>query len=312
MKQKSLWHISSTKSEIREENQSENSSLLKVETLFSGISLGTEKLVASGKIPISMYEKMKVPYMEGNFDFPLKYGYSLVGKTKKKQLVHLMHPHQNTSLVDEKNCFYFSDKISPIVATQFSNLETVVNALWTSEVKKNDTVLVCGTGSVGILLAKTLKDYVNANVYIKEINNEKIEKLKSLGFEIADDKMEFDMTFNVSANEIGLQYCIDHTTTEGKIIELSWYGDNYIKLNLGENFHYKRLQIISSQVSEIPKKQQAVFDFFSRKKLVEKLMLQIDYLPLISNIISFEDLPKFFNEIRNQKGTEHFITVVEY
>jgi threonine dehydrogenase-like Zn-dependent dehydrogenase len=312
MSPKSLWHIASNFSEIREESPSNDGSFIEVEALYSSISIGTEILVATGKVPLEMHDKMTVPYMEGSFNFPLKYGYSLVGKTRAQELVHVMHPHQSAIVVNPKSCFYFSDTINPIVATQFSNLETVVNALWTSEVTKEDTVLVCGSGSVGILLAKTLKDYVGAKVYVKEVNEEKVRKLRLLGFDIAEDFMNFDIAFNVSANENGLQYCIDHMVTEGKIIELSWYGTKKVELNLGTDFHYKRLQILSSQVSEIPKKYQGEFDFVSRKKRVEKIMLQVDFLPLITNIIPFEELPQFFSDIRINKPQNHFITIVKY
>lgn len=312
MKHKSLWHISSNESKIIEENTIENKSLLEIEAIYSSLSIGTEKLVATGKVPLSMYDKMSVPYMDGSFEFPIKYGYSLVGKTKKNELVHVMYPHQTKIYVAQEDCFLFSEKINPMVATQFSNLETVVNAIWTSNVKNENTVLVCGTGSVGVLLAQTLKKHIGARVYIKDNNEIKVQKLLSLGFEKEHDNMEFDICFNVSASENGLQYCIDHTITEGKIIELSWYGTKKVQLDLGSNFHYKRLQIISCQVSNIPIEKQSQFTFFKRKKLVEQLLLEVDYLPFITNIVDFEKLPHFFEEIRNKKPQNHFINIVKY
>jgi len=314
METKSFWHTSKDNSEIRIEKPLDNvdAKSVFVKSRYSAISLGTEKLVAIGNIPEELFTKMKVPYMDGNFDFPIKYGYSLVGKTTDNKWVHVMHPHQNQVVVPAENCYYLSEKTNPIIATQISNLETVVNAIWTSNVKKGDTVLVCGTGSIGILLAQTLKQYCKTEVYIKEINPEKREKLVGLGFQICNSKMEYDICFNVSSSEHGLQYCINHTKTEGKIIELSWYGNKPISLNLGSNFHYKRLQIISSQVSEIPIGMRNNFDFSSRKKLVEELINSIDYKPLISNIISFEELPDFFKKVRNNEPNNDFITVVKY
>lgn len=309
---KSLWHIAATASKIIEEDVITTTSSLEVDTLYSAISLGTELLVATGKVPQALHHKMNVPYMSGHFEFPIKYGYSLVGKTKNKELVHVMHPHQNKIHVSKEDCFYFSEKINPIVATQFSNLETVVNAIWTSNVQKNQKVLVCGTGSVGILLAETLKKHIGANVFVKETNLVKQQKLQALNFDLASDDDEFEICFNVSASEHGLQFCINHTITEGKIIELSWYGTEKVQLDLGGDFHYKRLQIVSSQVSDIPIKQKSNYTFFTRKKLVEQLMLDIDYLPLITNIVSFDELPIFFDELRNNKPNNHFITIVKY
>jgi threonine dehydrogenase-like Zn-dependent dehydrogenase len=314
MQTKSFWHTSKKSSEIRTQNLEissiENPIIIK--SAYSAISLGTEKLVALGNIPTEMFAKMKVPYMSGDFNFPVKYGYSLVGQTPENNWVHVMHPHQNCEIVNSEDCYFLSDKTDLLVATQISNLETIVNAIWTSKVKANDRVLVCGTGSIGVLLAKTVKEYCKANVFVEENNPVKREKLVDFGFQLCNTKTDYDICFNVSASENGLQYCIDHCTTEGKIIELSWYGNKPVLLQLGGNFHYKRLQIISSQVSEIPIEMEKDFDFLSRKKLVEKLINLVDYKPLISNIIEFEKLPEFFEKIRKNQPNNDFITVVKY
>ncbi|MFB9076182.1 hypothetical protein ACFFLS_05445 [Flavobacterium procerum] len=312
---KALWHNDKNKSEIKTEqldlgnlNQS-----IKLHSRYSSISLGTEKLVANGEIPIDLYTKMKVNYMQGSFDFPIKYGYSLVGETEDHRWAHLMHPHQNQIMVNEEDCYFFSDEnINPLVATQFSNLETVINAIWASKVKKTDTVLVCGAGSVGVLLAQTIKKHIGATVFVAETNPIKKEKLKQSGFELCANNLEYDIAFNVSANQKGLQYCIDHTIEEGKIIELSWYGNNPVLLYLGGNFHYKRLQIISSQVSSIPFDKKEKYNFFTRKQLVENLLKTVDYEFFISNVIPFDDLPHYFAQIRKNKLNDDFITVVKY
>ena len=71
---KALWHINNVKSEIiskeieRQETQREH---LTLATQYSLISTGTEKLVSTGKVPLSLYEIMSVPYMSGSFDLSL-------------------------------------------------------------------------------------------------------------------------------------------------------------------------------------------------------------------------------------------------
>jgi threonine dehydrogenase-like Zn-dependent dehydrogenase len=168
-------------------------------------------------------------------------------------------------------------------------------------------VLVCGVGSIGVLLAETLKNYCKAVVFVKETNDYKLDFLLKKGFSIAEENQEFHLCFHVSATQNGLQYCIDHSAKEGKIIELSWYGNNAISIRLGEKFHYSRLQIISSQVSEIPFEKAETEDFLSRKKLAEKLLQLIPIRDYIS-LIAFEDLPDYFKNTPKN----HFITVVKY
>lgn len=308
MNYKSFWHLQNNHSEIISESiEMPNSDKIEISSLYSSISLGTETIVSQGKVPPSLHEKMAVPYMVGSFNFPIKYGYSLVGTNNNGALIHVMHPHQTTCWVEEKDCFVCSEQSDPILATQLANMETVINAIWVSDVQPNQKVLVCGLGSVGVLLAETLRGYCQAVVYVKEKDEGKVAILAKNDFTIATETDEFTLSFHVSASEKGLQYCIDHAAEEGKIIELSWYGNHPIQLNLGGNFHYNRLQIISAQVSAIPLIKKNSEDFFSRKKLAEKLVHTIPIRDYIS-LIPFEELPDFFNH----KINTNFITVVKY
>ncbi|MEM8950416.1 MAG: dehydrogenase, partial [Pseudomonadota bacterium] len=76
-----------------------------VETLASGISRGTETLVFQGLVPESQHEKMRAPFQEGGFGFPLKYGYASVGRVVRgpeallQQRVFCLHPHQDRYVV---------------------------------------------------------------------------------------------------------------------------------------------------------------------------------------------------------------------
>src|SRR5262245_22677946 len=69
-----------------------------VRTLVSGVSRGTEALVFAGRVPPSQYQAMRAPLMEGAFPFPVKYGYSAVGRANDGQRVFVLHPHQDVFL----------------------------------------------------------------------------------------------------------------------------------------------------------------------------------------------------------------------
>ena len=47
---------------------------------FGAVSRGTEALVLAGRVPESEFERMRAPFMAGNFPFPVKYGYATVGR----------------------------------------------------------------------------------------------------------------------------------------------------------------------------------------------------------------------------------------
>ncbi len=68
---------------LEQELPDRNNHMLLIESLYSLVSLGTERLVASALMPAAIWNQMAVPYMEGSFSLPCKYGYSLVGRVLK-------------------------------------------------------------------------------------------------------------------------------------------------------------------------------------------------------------------------------------
>ena len=48
---------------------------VRVRTLYTGVSLGTERLVFRGQVAASEYVSMRAPFQEGEFPCPVKYGY---------------------------------------------------------------------------------------------------------------------------------------------------------------------------------------------------------------------------------------------
>ena len=75
-----LWYTAPNQTKIVEETLSPaKAGDCQIRSLFSGVSRGTETLVAAGRVPPSEYERMRAPFMQGVFPFPVKYGYANVG-----------------------------------------------------------------------------------------------------------------------------------------------------------------------------------------------------------------------------------------
>jgi len=309
---RSLWHISDNQSVIRENSaQITSSSYLEIRSQFSLISTGTEKLVAGGGVPESVYNDMKVPYMEGTFPFPIKYGYSLVGKVITEghsmtgKMVHAMHPHQNFCFIKESDLFEIPVNVPAQRATLVANLETALNTIWDAQVNIGDRVLIVGFGMIGSLIARILSFLPAVDFQIIEIDKERSQVAEKFGFQVSDilDKyLKFDIAFHTSATAEGLQTCIDSVGFEGKIIEISWYGNKPVKINLGGSFHSQRKQIISSQVGNLPVKYNARWDMKRRKKIVFKLLENVLFDQHITHFINFGDTLTFFADLRAGKA----------
>lgn len=302
---RALFHMSPVSSCIRSiELPATSKDQLRLKSLYSLISTGTETLVARGEVPQALYNDMRVPFQEGDFSFPIKYGYSLVAQVEGPgelagQTVHLLHPHQDECVVTIDRLYPIPESIPARRATLASNLETVVNAIWDSGISIGDRAVIVGFGMIGSLLARVLSMLPHTELEIREIDRQRITVATNMGFRTNTAiNGTFDLAFHTSASAEGLQYCIDHVGPEGKVIELSWYGGKKTTLELGGTFHSQHKRIISSQVSRIPPARQARWDFARRKDVVFQLLQEPAFDQHITHLVAFESAPSLFDQLR--------------
>ena len=306
-----LWHTSPTTSTIQEVITGAEPGYCTVQSQYSLVSTGTERLVATGNVPTSLHESMKVPYLEGSFSFPIKYGYSLVGRVTQGpldwpgKLVHLLHPHQTACSVRSSDLFIVPKEVPPLRATLASNLETALTALWDAQVMVGDKVLVVGFGMIGALVARLLQGIPAVSLYVYDTDPRRVMMAEQAGFTLAASALDdFDIAFHSSSSEAGLQTSIDAVGTEGKVIELSWYGTQPVQVHLGGSFHQQRKQLISSQVSSLPVHRRARWNFRRRKEVVFELLKNDAFDQHITEVVSFEQLPTLFDRIRQGDRSE--------
>src|SRR4029078_10277043 len=76
-----LWYTARGKAEIGQKTlQPPRPHEVRVRALFGALSRGTEALVLGGRVPRGEFERMRAPFMAGDFPFPVKYGYATVGE----------------------------------------------------------------------------------------------------------------------------------------------------------------------------------------------------------------------------------------
>lgn len=302
---RSLWHIDAGHSEIRSHKLDLQPGQILLHSLYSLISLGTEKTISLGGVPENIYAKMKVPHMEGGFAFPVKYGYSLVASSEDGRCYHLMHPHQDLVSVDPETLTLIPPLIPPVRAVLISNMETALTAYWDAEPNKNEKILIAGFGLIGALTALLLRLKGFDAITIYEPDATRVSLARRLGFHAGDpgfDPGPFDLAFHSSGNPSGLQHCLEVMGLEGRVIELSWYGRQKITLGLGEHFHINRLRIIASQVSSIPLKLQGAWNFAKRKQEVLALLADPCWDNLQIEQVPFESSPAVFDKIRHSQS----------
>ena len=274
-----------------------------VRSLYSAISEGSERLVLAGRVPPELHHSMRVPYMGGDFSFPVKYGYSLAGVVEDGPAnlvgatVHLLHPHQEICCVRVADLFRVPEDVPARRAVLASNMETAVTAIWDARPVVGERILIVGFGSIGALIAHVLRNMPGVELYIAERDETRSRFARQLGFRTSDaaGDQKFDLAFHASGYASGLQESIECVGQEGRVVDVSWYGVSETPLRLGGTFHSQRKTIVASQVSHIPAFQTPRWDRLRRKELVFSLLRDSAFDFLQNREIAFAGLAEFFN-----------------
>ena len=187
-----LWYVGRGIVELRDETipqPAENEVL--VRALYSAVSRGTERLILSGAVGPSEWERMRAPLQSGAFPFPVKYGYCAVGLVEAGPVAWLgkrafaLHPHQDRFVAPVTMLTLVPDHIPSPRATLAANMETALNALWDAECGPSDRIVVIGAGGVGLLVAHLAGRLPGADVTLVDIDPGKSAIAEALGIAFA-------------------------------------------------------------------------------------------------------------------------------
>lgn len=274
--------------------------MARVRALFSGISRGTERLVFGGSIAASEWSRMRGPNQEGNFPFPVKYGYCATGVVEEGpaqllgRTVFCLHPHQDVFDAMPDELAVIPDAIPARRATLTANMETALNALWDSGAGPGDRIVVVGAGIVGLLVAGLAARLPGTMVTSVDIDAARRPIAEALGAAFAGPDAapgDADVVFHASATSAGLNAAIKCAGFEGTIVEMSWYGDKPVTVDLGDAFHSGRLKLVSSQVGQISPTRRARWTYPRRRAAAVGLLANAALDRLVGEEIAFDAVP---------------------
>ncbi len=231
----------------------------RVRALVSGISRGTESLVFHGRVPPGEWERMRCPFQEGAFPYPVKYGYAMVGLVEAGpaervgQRVFGLHPHQSRFDLAASALTPIPDAIPSERAVLAPQMETALNASWDADVQPGQRIAVVGGGVIGLLTAYVAA-LEGAAVTLIDINPQRRQTAEALGLAFAapdSAPQGCDTVFHASGRAEGLDLALSLCRFEGQVVELSWFGDAPVAVALGGAFHSQRLSIKASQVGSV-------------------------------------------------------------
>ncbi len=339
VKTKSLWFLHQKEVGFREEEldtPKENEIL--VETLYSGISHGTERLIYRGEVAEGLQLDSSIKTVKGRFPFPVKYGYSNVGKVvepgekvselQKGDVIFAFNPHETKYVISEKDGVKLPADTSPLHAVFIASIETAINVVLDSGIKLGESVVIFGQGTVGLFITQLMMKSGADKVFTVD----KIEKRRDISLKFGADFsfdpdiddlpaaiMELtdgigaDVIIEASGSPSALNNAIKLAAFQGQVVVVSWYGTKPVTLDLGAEFHRKRIRIKSSQVSFIDPALTPRWNTRRRMALVLKLLpqLNLDELLSVSRVYRFEDAEEAY-ELIDKKPEEALQVILSY
>lgn len=307
MTPQALWCTAANLSELRSAELGEG---VLVRTLFSGISRGTERLVFEGRVPQSEWSRMRAPNQEGEFSYPVKFGYCAVGEVLEGELtgrnVFALFPHQDSFRLALGQLHPLPENLPAERAVLAANMETALNVLWDSGAGAGDRIAIIGSGVLGSLVGYLAAQLPGADVTLIDLNPDRVQLAIKLGCKFAlpsDAPNDCDVVIHTSASESGLALALEIAGQEATVLEASWYGSDAVNLSLGAAFHSRRLRIVGSQVGSLPAGRVPRWSHTRRMNKALDLLCDPVLDALISGESNFADLPTDYERVLAQADT---------
>lgn len=252
-----------------------------VRTLWTGISRGTESLVVRGEVPESEHDRMRAPFQSGAFPFPVKYGYLNVGVVERGpqalvgSTVFTLFPHQSAFVVPADAVTVVPEAVPARRAVLAGAVETAINVLWDARPALGDRVTVIGAGMIGCCIARLARGIPGVEVTLVDVDPAKAPVARLLGVDFASPERaepDRDIVVEASGTAAGLGRSLELAATDGTVIVASWFGSRSVTLDLGADFHSRRLTLVSSQVGDVAASQRG------RRTARQRLVLALHLL----------------------------------
>ncbi|NEU57818.1 zinc-binding alcohol dehydrogenase [Halorussus sp. MSC15.2] len=169
MPARSLYFTGDGAVEVRErEIPDPDEGEVRVRAERSAVSPGTELLVYRGEVPSGMAADPNIDALSGGFEFPLRYGYAVVGRVTatgpgvesawEDRRVFGFNPHESHFCAPVSDVLAVPEDCSAAAATFLPNVETAVNFLHDGAPRLGERAAVFGQGVVGLLTTALLDD----------------------------------------------------------------------------------------------------------------------------------------------------------
>lgn len=302
---------------------------LRLRTLYSGISAGTELTAYRGSNPYISKQwdaknRLFLASEAPSQPYPLSgWGYEEVGEVievgrdvtslKVGDIVYGTWGHRTQHILQED---YANQRIKPAeldpILAIYSHLGPIaLNGILDANIHVGETVAVFGLGVLGQIIAQLAK-LSGARVIGVDLIEKRLELATQLGSiaqglnpkegsvaqkikELTDGRGA-DVSMEVSGSARALHEAVRATAYSARVVALGFYQGEAQGLSLGEEFHHNRINIVCSQISNVDP---ALSYRWDRLRMIHTIMdLQangsLHLRPVITHVIPFKQAAQGF------------------
>ena len=300
---------------------------MRIKTLYSGISAGTQLTLYRGQNPLvdKSFNSDKRLYLDRKPNDPKEWAlypargawsYEEVGEVievgagvmqaKIGDLIFGQWGHRSTHVITED--YYFSHKLpeglNPMLGI-FAQMGAIsLNAILDADIHVGENIAVFGQGVPGQIVSQ-LARLNGATVFTVDMSDTRLALSKKLGAEYTFNPQKCDVgleikkltgigadkSIEISGAVKALHEAIRTTAYNGKVVCAGFLVDQATDLCLGAEFHLNRINIVGSQIEDVNPAVSHLWNFMRKQHTILALANsgKLDLKSLITDVIPFED-----------------------
>ena len=314
---------------------------VRVRTLYSGISAGTELTAYRGSNPYltKRWDAERRLFVEGaTVSYPLEdWGYEQVGEVvglgegvrrlRAGNRVWGIWGHRSSAVVVEDAVVDRVLEDLPPLCGVFARIGAVaLNAVLDADVHVGETVAVFGLGVPG-LLATQLACLSGADVLAVDRIPRRLELAASFGATTIDaatttagDAVKeatagrgADVTIDLSGSPGALHEAIRGAAYASRVVVAGFPQGGAEQLRLGEEFHHNRIELVASQISAVHPRLSRRWDVLRLERTVLELRRdgRLELEPLVTRVEPVERAPEVFRML-DERPEDEVQVVLEF
>lgn len=304
---------------------------VRIRSMYSLVSQGTESITIHGRAASfrRSWDKTLRIFHDSDIKlkkFPTELGYSCVGKVeeigvavstvKVGDTVWLDRPHADEHVVPEceAESGLCSRDVDPRRYTFRVLTKVALAGVHDAHPYLGSVAVVVGLGVVGQLTLDLLKLNGASKVYAIDLSPRRRRAAEARGaiaidpsncdvaaeIKKAESGKGADFAIETSASQAGLRTALRSVAVGGRVVTVSTYPTGGVTLDLGEEYHRNRIEVVSSMsVNECPHRGAPIWDIARLLKTTRDILDRGDIEPeqLITRTVPFEEVPRFYKEM---------------